>query len=171
MLGGFLDLGVVERDLVVHPLVVDVGAVEAQHDVLHPVGERPAGGVTRLDADAPRRDAVVLHLVLEGDQLVPGLGDLVAVLLEDRRRVPHEALHVALDRDAEHVAVDGHELGQVAGRSRPSPLPARSAVSGDDAVGEVLHQARLRGEEDVGQGVAAGFGGGADLGLGVAACP
>ena len=44
------DLRVVERDGVGDPLVVDLGPCVAQQDVLDPVGGRPAGGVTGLDA-------------------------------------------------------------------------------------------------------------------------
>jgi hypothetical protein len=164
-LGDLLHLGVVEGDLVGDPLVEDVGAVEAQHDVLHPVGERPAGGVTGLDADAPRRDAVLLHGVGQRHEVVPGLGDLVAVLLEHRRRVPDQALDVALVGHAEDLAVDGHEL--------PQGLGVVLAVGvehllghRDDVVRQVGGQAGLRDDADVGQLPA--LGGDADLGLEVA---
>src|SRR5690606_33688480 len=40
------DLGVVERDVVVDPLVVDVGTVFPQDDVFDPVAAGPARGVT-----------------------------------------------------------------------------------------------------------------------------
>ena len=48
---------VVERDPVRGPLVVDVGAPDAQHELLDPVGADPAGGLVGPPADAPRRDA------------------------------------------------------------------------------------------------------------------
>src|SRR5699024_525009 len=85
------DLRVVERDLVLVPLVVDVRTGGTQDDVLDPVGARPAGGVARLHAGTPGARG---SLVVLGDgrgevhHLVPGLRDLVAGLFEHARRVP-----------------------------------------------------------------------------------
>src|SRR5690606_12378310 len=76
------DLRVVERDLVGVPLVVDLRTGGTQQDVLDEVRGRPAGRVARGDPLAPWHAAVVDDLVGQGDQVVPGLGNLVAVGLE-----------------------------------------------------------------------------------------
>src|SRR3546814_2861147 len=67
-LGRLLDGGVVEGDLVVHPLVVGVDPGGAQDQVLHPVGGGPAGGTLALEPDAPGVAAASDDLVAEGDQ-------------------------------------------------------------------------------------------------------
>src|SRR4029450_1950704 len=46
-----------ERDLVVDPLCVRVLSGGGQHDVLDPVGRRPAGRRPALEPDTPRRRA------------------------------------------------------------------------------------------------------------------
>ena len=80
------DRRVVERDLVSHPLVVDVRPGLAKDEVLDPVGSRPAGGVTGLESDAPRLVvAFGCDRVRELRQLVEGRRDLVALVLELRR--------------------------------------------------------------------------------------
>ncbi len=145
------DARVVEGDLVVDPLVVDLGRGHAQHHVLDPVGHRPAGGVTGLDADAPGLGAVGGDGVAELQQLVPGLRDLPALLGEHRRRVPDEGLHVGAERRAVEGAVDrsvAQPVGGVVG------LGHRLGVGGDRlglaGSGEALDQAGLRDEGDVG---------------------
>ena len=150
-----LDLRVVERDLVVHPLVVDLGTCGTQDDVLDPVGGRPAGRVTGLDAGAPRLGVGVVRRdrVGQGEHLVPRLGDRVALLREDVRVVPDERLHVRAEGSRVERAVD-----------RAVVLPRRSEElvhvrlglgrGRDDRVGEVgddrVQQSRLREVGDVG---------------------
>src|SRR5918998_353486 len=97
---------VVERDLVVDPLVVDIDPRGAEHDVLHPVGGRPAGRALGLEPDAPRRAAVLDDLIAEGDQVVPRLGHLVAGGVEVVLRVPDHALEVDVGGQAVVLAVD-----------------------------------------------------------------
>ena len=111
------DLGRVERHLVGDPLVVEVDALLAQDELLGPVGERPARGVLGPDADAQRGVAVGDHLLGEGEEVVERRRDLVALLGEHRRQVPHERLEVGLERHAvlgivDHVARQ-HGLGDV----------------------------------------------------------
>src|SRR5690606_24389608 len=108
-LDGLDDDRVVERDLVDHPPVVDVGAGGAQDDVLDPVGGGPPGGAAGLDAGAPGLDGV--GAVVGGDllgqrhELVPRLGDLVVVLREGAGRVPDEGLHAGHERGGVELAV------------------------------------------------------------------
>ena len=103
---GVGDRRVVELDLVGDPLVVDIGAVRAQDVVLEPVGQRPAGRVTRADAGAPRLRAGGGDLVGQRDQFVVGRRDGVALGLEGLRRVPDQRLEVGAVRDGEVDVVD-----------------------------------------------------------------
>ena len=127
-----------------YPLVVDVRPRGAEHDVLHPVGGRPAGGALALEADAPRRAAVGHDLVAERDEVVPGLGHLVAGGVEVVLRVPDHALEVDVGRHAVVLAVvlaERHErLAEQVVRARrcrspcpraprSSPASARSAMA------------------------------------------
>ena len=109
------DLGRVERHLVGDPLVVEVDALLAQDELLGPVGERPARGVLGPDADAQRGVAVGDHRLGEGDELVPRRRDLVALLGERRRQVPHDRLEVGLERQGVQGIVE----------SRTSPARTR----------------------------------------------
>ena len=95
----------VERKLVRNPLVVLLGRCGAEHQVFHPVGGGPAGGIARLHADAPRGVAVRDHLVGKRDQLFHALRNLVAVILELLGQVPDERLQVLFEREAVEVAL------------------------------------------------------------------
>ena len=57
-LDGLVDFGRVELQLALDPLVVVLRRGGAQHEVFDPVGRRPTGGRTGLDADAPGGVAV-----------------------------------------------------------------------------------------------------------------
>src|SRR5690606_21784816 len=114
----------------------------------------PAGGVTGLDTGAPGARGTLVALGdrrREVQQLVPGLGDLVAGLLEHRGRVPDERLHVGAQRRGVERAVDRAVL-------LPLGRPALVNV-GLDLLGgrehrvvvahERLEQTRLRQDRDV----------------------
>ena len=144
---------IVELDLVGHPLVVDVGTVLAQHHVLGPVGEHPAGRSAGLDADAQRRGTVGGgHLVDERLELFERGRDLVAVGLEQRRLVVDDALQVGLGRDAVLDAVD---LADDRVALDPVLVDGRVDLFGDrdeePVIGEVGELAGLREERDVGR--------------------
>jgi hypothetical protein len=94
---------VVERDFVRHPLVVDGGLVDAQHDVLDPVGRWPAGRAARTQPDAPRHAAILDDLVLQRQQVFHGLRHFVAGILEIVRRIPDERFHVGLVGEGEEL--------------------------------------------------------------------
>jgi hypothetical protein len=87
------------------PLVVGLGARGPEHDVFHPVGGRPAGRTAALEPDAPRGAAVGDDLVAQGEQVVPGLRDLVAGLVEVVLRVPDHRLEVDVGREAPVLAL------------------------------------------------------------------
>ena len=150
------DLVAGERQIAGDPRVVVRRRVEAQHQVLDPVGEGPAGGRTALDADAERGIAVRDHLGRQCLELVPGTRNSIALRLEQRRFVPHQRLQVGLVRNAVLGSVDVTE-----GRPRGRPVLVHR---GNDIVGqrndvavacEVGQLARLREDEDV-RRVAAG---------------
>src|SRR5205807_5466255 len=107
---GLLDLGRAPFLLALPPLVVDVRADGAERDLLVEVATRPAGSRAAGDGHAPGRGAVRLHLVLKRDEVVPVLGDLVALLLPDRGRVPDQALDSRPGEDLDEVPVDGPEV-------------------------------------------------------------
>ena len=101
------DLGVVERDLVADPLVVDVATGLAEDHFLDPVGEGPASSRPGFDTDAQRLRATgSSHLVDECGELVERGRDLVAGFFEGGGLVPDERLEVGLGRDAVLRAVD-----------------------------------------------------------------
>ena len=56
----------VERQLAAHPGIVVLQRGRAQHGLFGPVGRRPAGRRTGLDADAPCRVAVISNLLRQG---------------------------------------------------------------------------------------------------------
>src|SRR5690606_36388273 len=147
------DLRVVERDLVRVPLVVNLGTRGAQDDVLDPVGRGPAGRVTGLDAGAPRHAAVLDDLRGEVHHLGPRRRDLVAGVLEHRRRVPDVRLDVRPERRGVERAVDGAVLLP---RLAEELVDVRDGLlrCGDDLVREVVddrvEQAGLRQVRDVG---------------------
>ncbi len=95
---------VVELDGVVDPAVIDVRRVEAQHEVLDPVGRRPAGRRTRAEADAPRGAAVLDDLLGQRLQVFHRLRNLVAGFREVIRHVPDQALQVGLPREGDRAA-------------------------------------------------------------------
>jgi hypothetical protein len=131
-------------------LVVHLGTLVPQDDVLDPVGGRPAGRVTGLDARAPRLDAGGRDVVGELDHLVPRGGDLVVLLLEQLRRVPHQRLDVGAHRHAVDLAVDGGVLGPVL---RPVLVEVRLHRGGQllelAGLRERGEQTRLREDRDV----------------------
>ena len=61
----FTTTRIVERHLVLDPLVVELGARRAQHDCFDPVGRRPTVSIPALDPEAERGLAVGHHLVGE----------------------------------------------------------------------------------------------------------
>ena len=84
----------IERQVAAHPGVVVLQRRRAQHRLFRPVRRRPAGRRAGLDADAPRRVAVVGDLLRQGHQVVPRLRHFVAGRVESRLRIPHQALAV-----------------------------------------------------------------------------
>ena len=110
------------------PLVVHVLAVDAHHEVFEPVGDRPAGGDTGLDADAPWDAAIGDDLVGQCGQFLEGGRDLVALVGERLRAVPHQGLDVGSGGNAVDLAIDRCEFGQ------PATLSAVTAAA--DVVGE-----------------------------------
>ncbi len=101
------DLGARPRQLARDPLVVDVGARLSDHEVLDPVGSRPAAGRSALEADAPRRRPIRGDLVDEGGHAIEVLGDGVAGRLERGRVVEDQPLDGDLREDADQLVVDG----------------------------------------------------------------
>jgi hypothetical protein len=115
------------------PLVVDLRTGGPQHEVLEPVGDRPAGRVTGADAGTPGLDVLGRDLVAECHQLVHRGRDLPAVVLEHLRGVPDERLDVGAQRSGIEGPVDRAVL-----------LPGRVEVLVD-----VLHDGIRRGHEGV----------------------
>ncbi len=79
----FLTFGSVQDSLPAHQRHVEVVAVGAQVDHVEHAHLRPATVVGRRE----RGDAVGVHLLAEGEQVVPGRGDLVALFLEQTHPV------------------------------------------------------------------------------------
>src|SRR5207237_8908052 len=86
-----LDLGRGPLLLALPPVVVDGSSGLAQDDLLDPVTARPTGRCLALQRDAPRLATVGFDLVLEGHQLVPGLGHHIALRCEGFGVVPDQA--------------------------------------------------------------------------------
>ena len=120
-----------------HPLVVDVRAVHAQHQVLDPVGERPTGRRTGLDTDTERRVAIGDHVVRQGLQVVPGPRHGIALLGKLARLVPDQRLQVRLGRNPVLGTVDVAE-------GSPGRRPVR--LHGGDHVGRQRQHPTLTGE-------------------------
>jgi hypothetical protein len=99
------DLRILEGHLALGPgdvgLLIDHAAV----DVLDPVGAGPAGGGVGSEPDAPRRPTVVDRLLRQRDELVVGLGDLVAGRFEGRLVVEDDRLVVRPPGDPVVAAV------------------------------------------------------------------
>ena len=91
-----LDLRAVPRLLAAHQPDVEVVAVDAHVQDVERAHRRPPVLVGERD----RREPVLLHLLREGDELVPRLRDLVPVLLE----------HALAVEDRPRVVVDRHEV-------------------------------------------------------------
>ena len=89
---GLLDFSRGPFLLALPPVVIDRCSGLAQDNLLVPVASRPAGGRLALQGHTPRLATVGLDLVLEGHQLVPGLGHLVALRLERLGVVPDQSL-------------------------------------------------------------------------------
>ena len=84
------------------PVVGDLRILGLEEDVLDPVRQLPAGRrAGTAGTDAERVAAVGDDLVGQGHELVPGLGDLVALGLECLDGVPDDRLDVDLGRDAQ----------------------------------------------------------------------
>ncbi|CCV09887.1 hypothetical protein MESS4_120008 [Mesorhizobium sp. STM 4661] len=151
--------GIVERDFVLHPFVVGLGRLGAQHDVFHPVGRRPACGAARTEPDAPRRAAVGDDLLFELGQLFLRLRHRVAGFLEIVRRVPDQRLHVGLVGEGEEarlavLVLEGSEIdpGLAGAVIVLHPIGGVVAKRRQQALrGQVLDQARLRQHGDVGR--------------------
>ena len=119
-----------ERNLVRDPLVVDFRRLRAQHQVLDPVGRRPAGRAARAETDAPRRAAVGDDLLGQRLQVLHRRRHFVAGVLEVLRHVPDEALHIDLVGEAVEggrsvLALVGAERRPRTGRRRS----CRGAIS------------------------------------------
>src|SRR6478672_11397323 len=99
-----LDLRVGPVLLARHQADVEVVAVDAQVDLV----ERAHGGPAVLVAEGDRVEAVLLHLRAERVELVEGLGDLVALVLEDALAV----------EDRPRVVGDRHEVLLAVGTGR-----------------------------------------------------
>ena len=111
--------------------------MHAQHQVLDPVGERPAGRRTGLDTDTERRVAIGDHVVRQGLQVVPGPRHRIALLGELARLVPDQRLQVRLGRNPVLGAVDVAE-------GSPGRRPVR--LHGGDHVGRQRQHPTLTGE-------------------------
>ena len=144
---GGLDLGVGERDLVADPVVGDLRILGLEEDFLDPVRQLPARRrAGAAGADAERMAAVGDDLVGEGDELVPGLGNRVALGREGLDRVPDHRLDVGLGRDAPDVVA---LAGEADGR-REFSLELRGAIGAHDR-GDVLDLALLGVREHAGR--------------------
>ena len=148
------DLRVVERDLVGDPLVVDLGAVSGAARSPRP-SRCPASrwrhrtrGRRTTACGRPRPRSSSESVV----QLVEGLRDLVALLLELGRRVPDVALDARHERRAVEGVVDGAVLLPVLGPElvdvRLDGLGCRDEPA---ARREAAEQAGLRDDADVGR--------------------
>src|SRR5215211_5229706 len=91
-----LDLGRVPGLLAGHQVDVELVAVDAQVELVEGAHRRPAV----LVGEGDRGQAVLLHLLGQGDQLVQGLGRLVAPLFPQRLAV----------EDGPRVGGQGHEV-------------------------------------------------------------
>ena len=111
--------------------------MHAQHQVLNPVGERPAGRRTGLDTDTERRVAVGDHVVGQGLQVVPGSRHGIALVGELGRLVPDQRLQVRLGRNPVLGAIDVAE-------GSPGRRPVR--LHGGDHVGRQRQHPTLTGE-------------------------
>ena len=138
-LEGLLDARVDEQHVVVDPLIVDVGALRGEQQVLDPVGAHPARGNTGLDVVAPGRIAVDDHRVAQRDQLGVRLGDRVAMSGESVGLIPDQALQGPFDGDADDVTVDGDLVDQVIAVVVAEP-PLRHVAAHVDEFAGVLTQ-------------------------------
>ncbi len=95
--------------LAVGPRVVDLRSGLADHDVLDPVGGRPAGCGAGLQADTPGLGVVGGQAVGGGLQLVPGgrHGAVVGVGV-----VPDQTLDRGLDEHPVQLLADGAQLDE-----------------------------------------------------------
>ncbi len=151
-LAGTLDLGRVEGELAGYPLVVFLGGGGSQHYVLQPVGGDPAGCAGALHTDGPRRVAVFDHLVAELEHLVPGFGYLIALFLEYRLGIPHEALYAGAVPDSDHLSLVGSEIEPALVVLLLQVVFLEPVVEVDVVYTghDVLHEAGLRKGGDVG---------------------
>src|SRR5579859_3267550 len=144
-----------ERQIAARPLVIVVQGRGAQHNVLDPVGRRPAGGRAALDADTPRRVAVLDDLVHERLLLGPGGGHFVAGGVKRLFGIPDQAFGVhALEDAAEDLAARGiHRRGiQIAlviVLLEPIGVDHFAGVDDLAGLGDAGHQARLREVGDI----------------------
>ncbi len=135
---GLENLRIVERDLVVDPLLVHLDGCGSQQDILEPVRSHPTGCIAMFDADAPGLAAVGDDLVAQSDQLIPGFWNLVACVGKRLNGIPNERLGVALEVDAVHVAV-------VRGLVGPCRAVVRCDLVGVDPLAQI-HEIALLGE-------------------------
>lgn len=139
-------------------MVIDRGFLRAQHEVLDPVGRRPAGRSPRAQADAPRRLAVLDHLFRQRLEVFHRFRNLVAEILEVLGDVPDQRLHVGIEEEAVKVVfavlvLVGAEIDPaVAGGVVGSDEFARVVVkrSQEAALRHVGREAGLRKDGDVG---------------------
>ncbi len=152
------DARVVEGHLVGHPLVIDLGRLGAQHQVLDPVGRRPAGGAARSQADAPGRLAVLDHPVHQRLQLFHRLGHFVAEVVEVLGDVPDQRLDVHVEEEAVELIVAGIvgigaqvDPGLAGGHVLAHPVGGAVGKRLQEPAGRhVARQARLREHRQVG---------------------
>ena len=97
-LEGGLDGRIGPLDFPRPPLVVDLGSGLAQDHVLDPVGCRPTRRGAGLDAQAPQRLGIALVGLALRQEVVPGRGRVVRVVVKTRV-VPDQALDGGLDED------------------------------------------------------------------------
>ena len=105
-----------------------------------------------LDADAPGGVAVIGDLLVQGHQLIPGLGDCVAGCIPGLLGIPDQALAVEAVEDAGFHAVDGGHVPPALVVLLRQPVLWEEGGDIDDFAG--LHElgglARLREVRDIG---------------------
>jgi hypothetical protein len=115
------------------------------------------GGRTRAEADAPRRAAVLDDLLGQRLQVLEGLRDLVAGLLEGLGRVPHQRFHVRPEEDPVDILLavrsrEGREVGpgRAGGEGVLEPRPGFRIERDERAARrEIAREARLGEHRDV----------------------
>src|SRR5437868_10875002 len=118
-----------------------------------PVGSGPAGRSLALEGDTPRLATVGLDPVLEGHQLVPGLGHLVALRLEGLGVVPDQTLERGPGVDGIQLVVDLPQVDPVRPVVRVELTHVELIVERDELAcpGQLDERADAGGSGDVGR--------------------